>query len=70
MSQDTPDKIADVLKSLWRLEISLRKAALNCIIFKKTTAAAHFAEARHHFDEIKSAFRNNAPPAHPPTIQE
>ena len=31
MYQGTPYKIADVLKSLWRLEISLRKAALNGI---------------------------------------
>ncbi len=62
MPNDTPNKITDAIQALWRLEISLRKAALNGIVLRKHAAAAHLAEARQHFDHARSAFRNNTPP--------
>lgn len=70
MSNETPRKIVDVLKSLWRAENALRKAALNGIVLRKPAASAHLGEARRHFDDAVGAFRNNEPPSQPPTISQ
>ena len=70
MSVDVPNKFTDALKALWRLEISLRWAALNGIVLRKPAAAAHLAEARQHFDNAVTALRNGQPPSGPPATRQ